>query len=114
DQLLDEQTGHNGLTGTGVVGEQEAERLTREHRLVHGGDLVRQRLDQRRVYGEHGVKQVCQPNSMCLRNQPEQGTVTIKTPRAPVFDDIKSRLIVTIKQLVCDAASRSFVGEFEG
>ena len=46
DQFLDEQPGHDGLACTGIVGEQEAQRLTRKHGLVDGRDLVRQRLDE--------------------------------------------------------------------
>ena len=58
DQLLDEQAGHDRLAGAGVVGEQEAQRLARQHRLVDGGDLVRQRLDQRGVDGQHRIEEV--------------------------------------------------------
>ena len=43
DQLLDEQPGHDRLAGAGVVGEQEAQRLARQHLAVDGRDLVRQR-----------------------------------------------------------------------
>ena len=42
-QFLDEQAGHDGLAGAGIVGQQEAQRLARQHLLVDGGDLVRQR-----------------------------------------------------------------------
>ena len=31
DQLLDEQARHDGLAGARIVGEQEAQRLTRQH-----------------------------------------------------------------------------------
>ena len=42
-ELLDEQAGHDGLAGAGVVGEQEVQRLAGEHLLVDRRDLVRQR-----------------------------------------------------------------------
>lgn len=45
DQLLDEQACHDRLAGAGIVGQQEAQRLARQHRLVYRGDLVRQRID---------------------------------------------------------------------
>ncbi len=59
-QLLDEQAGHDGLAGAGVVGQQEAQRLAGQHLAVDTRDLVRQGLDQRRVDGEDGIEQVGQ------------------------------------------------------
>ncbi len=41
DQFLDEETGHDRLAGAGVVGEQKAQRLARQHLLIDGGNLVR-------------------------------------------------------------------------
>ena len=41
NQLLDEKPGHDGLAGTGIVGEEETQWLAREHLFVDGGDLVR-------------------------------------------------------------------------
>ncbi len=72
-QLLDQQPGHDGLAGAGIVGEQEAQRLARQHLAVDGGDLVRQRLDLRRADGEVGVEQVGEPDAVGLRRQPQQG-----------------------------------------
>ena len=51
DQFLHQQPGHDGLAGAGVVRQQEAQRLARQHSLVNGGDLVRQRLHQGGVDG---------------------------------------------------------------
>ena len=39
DQLLDQQPRHDGLARACVIGEQEAQ--PRQHRFVHGRDLVR-------------------------------------------------------------------------
>jgi hypothetical protein len=47
-QLLDQKRRHDSLASTGIVGKQEAQRLAREHLAVDCGDLMRQRLDQRR------------------------------------------------------------------
>ncbi len=44
DQLLDEETRHDRLASAGVVGEEEAQRLAGQHRLVDGRDLVRERI----------------------------------------------------------------------
>ncbi len=49
DQLFDQKAGHDCLTRAGIVREEEAQRLARQHRLVHRPDLMRQRLDHRRV-----------------------------------------------------------------
>ena len=57
-QLLDQEPGHDGLTRSRVVREQEAERLGRQHVTVNGGDLVRQRLDLGGVDRQVGVEQV--------------------------------------------------------
>ena len=46
DQLFHQQTGHDRLAGAGIVGQQEAQRLARQHRFVHRGDLMRQRFHQ--------------------------------------------------------------------
>ena len=72
DQLLDEQARHDRLAGARVVGEQEAQRLARQHRLVDGRDLVRQRLDDRGVDRQHRVEEVRQPDALRLGDEPEQ------------------------------------------
>ena len=66
DHLLHQQAGHDGLAGAGVVGQQEPQRLPRQHLLVDGGDLVRQRFDERSMNGEDGIEQVRQPDAMGL------------------------------------------------
>ncbi len=55
-QLLDVEAGHDRLARAGLVGQQEAERALRQQLAVHGGDLVRQRLDRARRNGEHRVE----------------------------------------------------------
>ena len=62
-QLLDEQAGHDRLAGAGVVGEQEAQPRLRQHLLVDGLDLVRQRADARQADGELAVVGVGQPDA---------------------------------------------------
>ena len=62
-QLPDEQAGHDGLARAGVVGEQEAQRLARQHLAVDRGDLVRQGFDaggvDRDVGYRRGVRAGC-------------------------------------------------------
>ena len=71
EQLLDEQPGHDRLAGAGVVGQQEPQRLARQHLAVDGGDLVRQRLDERGVDGQQRVEQVGQADAVGLGDEPE-------------------------------------------
>ena len=45
--LPDVQAGHDRLAGAGIVGEQEADGQLRQHVVVDGDPLVRQRVDLR-------------------------------------------------------------------
>src|SRR6266511_2901053 len=51
NQLLHEQAGHDRLAGSGIVSQQKTQRLTRQHRLVDGGNLMWERIDDGGVYG---------------------------------------------------------------
>ena len=53
---LNKETGHDGFAGAGIVGQQETKRLARKHRIMNRSDLVRQRLDQRSMHGQNGIK----------------------------------------------------------
>ena len=46
-QFLDQQAGHDGLAGTGIVGKKEPQAWLWQHLKVHGFDLVWQRADAR-------------------------------------------------------------------
>ena len=71
-QLLDQQPGHDRLAGAGIVGEQEAQRLARQHLAVDRRDLVRQRLDLRGADGQIGVEQVREADAVGLGREPQQ------------------------------------------
>jgi hypothetical protein len=61
DQFFDEEPGDDGLPGLpfqGVVGQQEPKGPPGQHRLIHRGDLVRQRVYERGMDREHRVEQV--------------------------------------------------------
>ena len=60
------QTGHDGLAGAGVVGQQESQRGLLEHPLVHGDALMGERVDQRCLGGEGGVEEVPAGEAMGL------------------------------------------------
>ena len=113
DQLLDEQPRHDGLAGARVVGEQEADGLPGQHGFVDRGDLMRQRLDDRRVHGEHGVEEMGEADPLRLGDEAEQGAVAVEAPGSPDFDDLEPGLVVTVQQLVGDLAGRRLVGQLE-
>ena len=113
DQLLDEQPRHDGLAGARVVGQQEAQRLPRQHGLVHRGDLVRQRLDLRGVHREHGVEQVREADALRLGDQAEEGAVAVEAPGPPGLDDLQPLLGVAVQKLVGHLAGGRLVGQLQ-
>ena len=113
DQLLDEQAGHDRLAGARVVGEQEAQRLARQHRLVDRRDLVRQRLDERGVDREHRVEEVRQADAVRLGDEAEERAVAVEAPGPALLDDLEARLVVAVEQLVRDLAGGVLVGQLE-
>ena len=58
------------------------------------------------MYREHRVEQMRETDAMRLRNEAEQMPVAVEAPGAAVLHDLKARLVMTIKQLVGDAAGR--------
>ena len=56
-------------------------------------DLVRQRLDVRRVDREDWIEQVRKPNPLRFRDESEQGSVAVETPRTTRFGDLASGLV---------------------
>ena len=109
DQLLDQETRHDGLAGARVVGEQEAQRLARQHRLVDGGDLMRQRVDDRRMDRQQRVEQVREADALGFGHEPDQGAVAVEAPRPPLGDDLEPVFVVAVEQLVGDRAGRRLV-----
>ena len=107
-QLLDQKGCHDGLAGTGIVGEQEAQGLARQHLAVDGGDLMRQRLDQRGRQRQVRIEQVGQPDALGLRRQPEQVTITAERPRPPRSNQLERRLVAPVDQPVANRSARFF------
>ena len=54
------------LPAPGIVGQQKAQWLPRQHGLVDGCDLMRQRFDHGGVDSENRVKKVRQADAVCL------------------------------------------------
>ena len=113
DELLHEQARHDRLSGARIVGQEEAQGLSWQHLPVHRRDLVRQRLDPRRVDGQHGVEEVRQPNAEGLRDEPEEGAVSVEAPRPALLDDLQAGLVVPVEQLVGDFTFGGPVGQLQ-
>ena len=113
DQFLDQQPGHNGLAGAGVVGEQKAQRLARQHGFVDGGNLVQQRLDQRGVHREQRVEQMRKTDAPGLGHQTEERAIAVEAPRPAEPDDLQARFIVAVEQLVGERPARRLVGQLQ-
>jgi len=112
DQLPDEETGHDGFARSGVIREQETQRLPGQHGLIDGGDLVRQGLDQRRMYSHHRVKQVRKADAKRLRHQSEEAAVSIEAPRPSFLNHLYPGLVVPIEQYVGHMAFRVLICKF--
>ena len=78
DQFLDVEAGHDRLPGTRVVGQQEPQRETRKQFLVHGADLMRQRVHIRAVDRDHRVVQGGVFDAQRLRCEPELVRVAVE------------------------------------
>ena len=113
DQFLHQQSGHDRLAGAGIVGQQEAQRLPRQHRLVHRGDLMRQRLHQRGVHRQRGVEQVREVDAQRLGHQPKQLPIAVEAPRPPLLDHLQARFVVAVEDLAAQLAAGSAVGELQ-
>jgi hypothetical protein len=112
-QLLDEQPGHDGLAGAGIIGQEEAQRLARQHGLVDGGDLVRQRLDVGGVHRHHGVEQVGEADALRFGNQAEECAITVETPGSPDLHDFEPWFVVAIEELIGDFPGRRLVSQLQ-
>ena len=113
DQLLDQQARHDRLARARVVGEEETQRLPRQHRLVDCGDLVRQRFEIGRVDRQHGIEEMRHPDALRLGHQPKQRAVAVEAPRPAAFDDLQPRLVVAVQQFVRHRAGRCLVRQLE-
>ncbi len=110
-QLLDVQARHDGLPGARIVGQQEAERLLREHGLVHRGDLVWQRLHLGAVHGQHGIKQVRQPDAVRLGDQAIERAVAIEAPRTAALHHGEARLVLAVQNDLINATVGRAIGD---
>ena len=101
------------LPAPGSSARREAQRLAWQHRLVDAGDLVRQRVDHRRMDCQQRVEQVREADALGLGHEPEQRPVAVEAPRPSLGDNLEPGFVVTVEQLVGDRAGRRLVGELE-
>ena len=105
-QLLDQQPRHDRLAGAGIVGEQEPQRLARQHLAINGRDLMRQRLDLGRADGEVGIEQVGKADAVGLGREPQQRAVGVECIRAAGFDEFERGFLAAIDEPLADTAVR--------
>ena len=103
-QLPDQQPGHDGLAGAGIVGQHKAQRLARQHGLVHCRNLVRQGLYVRGVHRHQGVEQVRQTDAIGLQRQAETGRIGVKCPCAALCGQAQAVLVAAKKGLFIELA----------
>src|SRR5271166_7159929 len=65
------------------------------------------------MYSEHRVEQVCQTDTMRLRNKSKQMPVAVEAPRASVLNDLQARFVMAIKQLIGNTARWPLVGQLK-
>jgi len=75
---------------------------------------MRQRLDNRRMHGQHRIEEMGEADPMRFRHKTKQISVAVEAPRAAFCRNLDTRLIVPIEQLVGDLATRVLIGELEG
>ena len=114
DQLTDQQAGHDGLACTGIVGQDEPQRLARQHRLVHRRDLVRQRLHVRGVDGHHRVEQVGEADAQRFGSQLEGLAVSGEGPGAGCGGLSQGRFVVPEQHPLTDNPRRGAEHEGDG
>ena len=112
DELLDQQASHNRLASTGVIGQQEAQRLTGEHGLVDSGDLVGQWFDKGGMDGQYRIEEMGEADAMGLSDQAKEGAVAIEAPGAARIGDCQRRLIVAVEQTGGGAPGGILVSQF--
>lgn len=113
-QLADQQAGHDGLAGAGVVGEDEAQRLLGQHGLVDGRDLMRQRFDVGGVHRHHRVEQRGLADAVGLQPELEVRAIGIEGPGATGLGQLQARLVGAEQHLLAESALAVAVDDRDG
>ena len=84
-QLLYQQPGHDRLTGSRIIRQQETQPGLRKHRLVHRFNLMWQGADARKAHGELLVMRVSQTHPSRL----DQESKLLGVHRSLCFDFVR-------------------------
>ena len=114
DQLLHEETGHDGLAAARVVGEEKAEGLAGQHGLVDRSDLVGKGLDQGGVNREKGIEEVGETDALGLGDEAEEAAVSVEAPGARLGDGLERGFVGPVEDPGPHAALRDPVGDLDG
>ena len=79
NKFLQIEAGHNGFSRAGVVGKQKPQGNSRQQLLIHGPNLMRQRVDVGTIDGNHGIMAGCIGDAQGLGDEPEIVGVPIKS-----------------------------------
>ncbi len=66
-----------------------------------------------RVLAQDGVKQVREPNPLCLGDQPEEGPIAVEAPGATGLYQLQARLVVSGEKLAANPAIQCLISQFE-
>ena len=77
-QFLEQQAGHDGFAGTGVVGQQEPDARLRHEVMINGLKLVRQRVHTRDGQRKIRIVLECQRQAHGLDGEPEALRIAIE------------------------------------
>ena len=113
-ELLDEEPCHDGLASAGIVREEKAKGLTREHLPVHGRDLVGERIDARGVDRDVRVEEVRETDPVRLGDEPKERAVTVEGPGTPGLDQLQGGLLVAVDEAIANRACGILERELRG
>jgi len=96
-QLLHEQTGHDGLAGARIVSQEEAQGLPWKQLAVNSRDLVGQRVNQGGMDREDRVKEVCEADTAGLGGELETRAVSVEAPGLTALGDLQCGFAIPVQ-----------------
>lgn len=111
--FFDKETGHDGFSSAGVISEQEAQGLARQHFIIHCSDLVRERFHEGSMHSEERVEEVCETDASRFAHEPEQGAIAVEVPGLAVRGDFEGRFAIAIDEFISRFAGGVFISQFD-
>jgi hypothetical protein len=112
-QLTDVEPRHDRLARTRVIGEDEAQWLARQQRLVDRRDLVREGIHVRGVDGHHRVEEECEVDALGLDRELERLAVAVEGPGALGGGEGDRGLVGPPEQAIPEGAVRRLVDDLD-